>query len=64
VERPRQKERVMDTEQEGIKAIIALQAMAGIVESEEDAKAGWANMSKYEQDITLSAYRMFCSQEE
>lgn len=50
-------------EQEGIKAIIALQAMAGITESEEDAKKGWQSMSKYERDITLSAYRMFAPKE-
>lgn len=50
-------------DQEGIKAIIALQAMAGISESEEDAKKGWQSMSKYEQEITLAAYRIFAPKE-
>ena len=37
----------------GIKAIIGLQAMAGITEAEEKARAGWGGMSKSEQETTL-----------
>lgn len=45
-------------ERDGVKAIIALQALAGIVETPEQAKAGWAKMSPSEQQKTLRVYAM------
>jgi hypothetical protein len=39
----------------GIKAIIGLQAMAGIVEPREKARAAWAALSDGERESTLSA---------
>ncbi len=48
----------MLSENEGIKAIIAMQAIAGIVETEEGAKIGWNNMSDVEKEKTERYYRM------
>jgi len=50
----------MLSEEKGIKAIIALQGEVGIVESEEDAKIGWNNMSKSEKLQTEAAHKMVC----
>ena len=49
----------MLSEEEGINAIIKLQAMAGIVESEEKAKIGWNNMADWEKNQTEQAYDQF-----
>lgn len=48
----------MLSEDEGIKAIIALQAIAGIVETEEQAKTEWNNMSDVEKGKTERYYQM------
>jgi hypothetical protein len=48
----------MATETEGIQAIIALQAMAGITETEAQAKAGWAAMSEHERETTMEVHRL------
>ena len=45
-------------ENEGIKAIIFLQSMAGIDESEEDAKKGWRGLSEAEREKTMEVYAM------
>lgn len=45
-------------EQEGIKAVIYLQSLAGIEESEEDAKAGWNSMTGSEKRRTMEIYAM------
>jgi len=43
-------------EAEGIKAVIALQSMAGQVETEDQARAGWGKMSDSERQTTLEVY--------
>lgn len=48
----------MLSEDEGIKAIIALQAIAGIVETEEQAKTEWNNMSDVEKRKTERYHQM------
>ena len=48
-------------ETEGIKAIIYLQSIAGIVETPEQAKNGWGSMRAHERDTTLRLYRQFCA---
>lgn len=45
--------------EQGIKAIIALQGMAGIVESQESAGAGWDRLSEDQQAYTMQVYEMF-----
>lgn len=45
-------------EEDGIQAIIALQGMAGIEESVEQARAGWRSMSDHEKQVTTDTYRM------
>ena len=50
----------MLTEERGIKAIIALQAVDGIVESEEQAKAGWNGMANWEKEQTEAAHKIVC----
>jgi hypothetical protein len=49
-------------EQAGVNAIIALQAMVGIVETEEQAKRGWTSMSAHEKESTLEIYEKLCKQ--
>ena len=44
----------------GTRAIIELQALAGITETQEDAEKGWNAMSEDEQEQTLIAYEMLC----
>jgi hypothetical protein len=46
-------------EEAGIKAIIMLQAMAGINESREDALKGWRKMSDSEKENTMAAFDIF-----
>lgn len=46
-----------DTREQGIKAIIELQAKIGVVESRQDAEYGWDHMSIQEQNDTLSAHQ-------
>jgi len=50
----------MLSEEEGIKAVIALQAMAEITETEETARAGWNKMNDNARVQTEAAYNMFC----
>lgn len=52
----------MKDEQEaaGVKAIMEMQALAGINESEEEARAGWASLSEHERQRTLLAYDIVC----
>jgi len=40
-------------EELGIKAIIGLQELAGITETEESARIGWNSLSKFDQENTL-----------
>jgi hypothetical protein len=44
----------------GIKAIIALQAVAGIKETREQATQGWKAMSAGEREQTMMAYQVVC----
>lgn len=46
--------------EEGIKACIALQAMAGIEETEEDATARWDGFMLLDKERTIIAYHTFC----
>ena len=50
----------MLTEEQGVKAIIALQAIAGITEPEERAKAEWGSMSDYGKEQTEMAHKVTC----
>ena len=50
----------MLSEEQGIKAIIALQALAGIEEPEERAKISWQNFSEQDKISTQSAHRIVC----
>ena len=46
----------MFNEEEGTKAIIALQGFANVEESKAKAKAGWNSMSDSEKETTEKAY--------
>ncbi len=50
----------MLTEDQGTKAIIALQAFADIEESEEHARANWRSFSDNEKKSTESAHKAIC----
>ena len=50
----------MLTDEQGAQAIIALQAVGGVVEPEERAAAAWESMSDTEKTITEDTHRMFC----
>jgi len=43
-------------DEKGIKAIIALQALVGITETEEKARKGWRAMKDWEKERTLAAH--------
>ena len=47
----------MLTEEQGIEAIIRLQKSAGVIETEEQARAGWRGMSDSEKQTTEMAFR-------
>lgn len=49
-----------DEEQEGVKAIIALQKSAGITETEEQARRGWKSMTPHQREQTLLAFKIVC----
>ena len=46
----------MTTEEEGVKAIIALQLLVGVRETEEKAKIGWDGMNEEEQEFTIKVH--------
>ena len=48
------------SEKEGIQAIIDLQKMAGITETEEQAKVGWRKMTARDKKSTERAHKLFC----
>ena len=48
-----------EDEKRGIKMIQALQLMAGITESDEDALRDWRGMSKEDREQTEAAYQFF-----
>ncbi len=50
----------MLSEEQGVKAVIALQAKAGVVESEEQAKAGWNKLSDDDKIATEMAHKAVC----
>jgi len=50
----------MLSEEQGVKAIIALQACVGVTESEEKAKAGWERMTDSERRSTEAAHKAVC----
>jgi len=45
-------------EKQGIEAIIYLQSLAGITETEEQARAGWRSMSDSEKQTTMFTYNL------
>jgi hypothetical protein len=45
-------------EKEGIEAIIFIQKMIGIDESQEKARIGWLLMTPSQKKITIDAYRL------
>jgi len=47
----------MTTEEEGVEAIMWLQVIAGIKETEEQARNGWSLMSELEKEFTMKAYK-------
>ena len=49
--------------EKGIKAIIYLQASAGITETPEEAGKDWGTFSKAEQEQTMIFYRMMKANE-
>lgn len=51
--------KLADAERKGIEAIIFLQSMAGIKESEEQALKGWRGMDSYQKAETLRIYEIF-----
>lgn len=51
------------TNEEGIRAIIALQKLGGFDESVEKATEGWKNMSEHERDKTISVYTILFGKE-
>ncbi len=51
----------MLTEEEGTKAIIELQAKAGIEEPEDRAQKAWENFTDAEKEQTEAAYIMMCT---
>lgn len=48
------------SEAEGIKAIIDLQDFAGVIETEEQARAGWQAMDAGERAHTIRMHKLFC----
>lgn len=50
-----------EDEQEGVKAIIYLQALAGIDEPVEKARRGWQSMTPRQKEATLDAYKIVLS---
>lgn len=45
-------------EERGIEAIIFLQSLAGIEESEEDARKGWRSLTDMQKRSTMQTYSM------
>lgn len=52
----------MYSRDEGIQAIIELQALAGIAESPEKAGLGWDGMSPTQRLTTENVHRVVCKQ--
>ena len=50
----------MLTEDQGVRAIIALLEKVGNEESEERARANWRTFTKYEKENTEAAHRVLC----
>ena len=50
----------MSYREDGIQALIDLQAFAGITETREDAEAGWDNMTRADQAQTMIAHGIVC----
>jgi hypothetical protein len=50
-------ERATEDEEAGMKAIVALQQVAGITETENRALYGWRNMTAHERAQTMLAYQ-------
>lgn len=46
-------------EQQGVNAIIKLQELGGMKETQEQALAGWRSMNRHEQEFTLEAASRF-----
>jgi len=50
----------MSERDEGIQAIIDLQAHHDIVETQENAEAGWDAMTKSQREQTMTFHRIIC----
>ncbi len=50
----------MLSDEEGIKAIIYLQKMVNIEETEESARKGWESFTDEEKEQTEAVYNMLC----
>ncbi len=48
----------MNEEEEGIRAIVFLQSLVGIVEPEEKARKSWKSFADWEKESTLRTYRL------
>lgn len=46
-------------EQEGVEAIIALQALAGIMETEDRARKSWRRLPEEGKLVTMASFEMF-----
>ncbi len=51
----------MLTEEEGIKAIVKLQAVTGIEEPEERARKAWEHFTDKEKEQTETVYNLMCT---
>ena len=51
----------MSIRDDGIQAIIDLQAAAGIEETKAQAEKGWDAMSLFEQEQTILAHKVVCN---
>jgi len=52
-----------EIEERGIKAIIALQGLANVEESRDQARAGWRSMGDGAKQTTLKTYEMIFGEE-
>jgi len=50
----------MLSDEQGVQAIIDLQAKVGIEETKESAKAGWDKLSDFEKETTERAHIFVC----
>ena len=59
MDEPTKADGLTEDEKQGVKMIQALQLMAGVTESDEDALEGWRKMSQEDRKQTEAAYQFF-----